>query len=446
MYDLVYKLLYTFILTINISVILYNVNSIQPRKKGLYVFTIVTYLISYILYTCGCDDFLRVAIIIFITAYIYFEYGRIYYSMIIAALTIIIYALSDLTVGFFEIMILNVNRAEIVNNPKLYLITMILILINSFLISKFFKRFTKNKDIYLKKYLKYMIILLSYLIVVVIFIIIFVSIYNKQPQVGNTIIILYSLFVLYSFVMTVILMFICHNNIRKELEKEYKEKEDAQFKEYTVKLEGVTCDLRKFRHDYLNILKTLGGYIESEDINSLKRYYNDIVSESEVVLNKEDKSFMLLQYVKIDPLKSLIAAKIINAQSLGIKTYIEITEEIDKLSMKVIDICRIIGNILDNAIEASVESDEKIIRFAIIKSENNVIFIIKNSCTKDTPPIYKIYEKNFSTKGVGRGLGLKSVREIISEKYSSNVILNTKISGMNFTQELITNNNIKNQY
>ena len=443
MHGLIYKMLYIFILTVNFSVVLYNITSTKLSNRSIGTFTLINYFISYVLYMCGFDNILRIFIVFSLSIYIYIEYRRVYYSMIITTLTVIIYALSDLIIGSIEIILLNVNRTQIVNSSRLYFTTMILILINSFIISKFIKRFTVkygDLNLYFNKYIKYMLLLISYLIVVVLFIFMFLKLYDNHPEIGNEIFLLYSFFVVYSFLMIIILLITSHKNIKRELEKEHKDKEDAQLKEYTTQLEVLTYDLRKFRHDYLNILKTLEGYIELGDIDKLKDYYNDIVHESEEILNKENKNFMLLQYIKIDALKSLIASKITNAQSLGIKIRIEISEDIDEISIKLIDICRIIGIFLDNAIEAAMGSEEKAIEFAIIKNEGKVIFIIINSCTKDTPPIYKLYEKNFSTKGSHRGIGLKIVRELISEKYSINAILNTKIFDSKFMQEFIINN------
>ena len=82
--------------------------------------------------------------------------------------------------------------------------------------------------------------------------------------------------------------------------------------------------------------------------------------------------------------------------------------------------------------------NDKLIEFLIYRNENSTIFILSNSCSGDIPPIHKIYEKNFSTKGSQRGIGLKSVRNIINEKYK-NVTLTTHIEGSVFTQELVIN-------
>jgi two-component system sensor histidine kinase AgrC len=91
---------------------------------------------------------------------------------------------------------------------------------------------------------------------------------------------------------------------------------------------------------------------------------------------------------------------------------------------------------MDNAIEGSSLCDYKFIHFMAIKTENEVIFNIHNSCLSSTPPVYELFKKNFSTKGNGRGIGLKNVRNLIDKRYK-NVLFNTKIENCIFKQELI---------
>jgi two-component system sensor histidine kinase AgrC len=162
------------------------------------------------------------------------------------------------------------------------------------------------------------------------------------------------------------------------------------------------------------------------------------LQESNKIIDKY-RYLSLLRHIKISALKALISSKIISAYSRGIETQIEIIDDIYELSMSTIDICRIIGILMDNAIEAVDLCDKKNVQIAIVKNDDSIIFIINNSCLEDTPPVYKVYEENFSTKGNGRGIGLKTVRHIINEKYD-NVILNTKIKSCVFKQELIIHN------
>jgi two-component system sensor histidine kinase AgrC len=186
----------------------------------------------------------------------------------------------------------------------------------------------------------------------------------------------------------------------------------------------------------MHISKLFYFYILISGLNDF--YNNELLKESNKIIDK-DKDLSLLKHIKINALKALISSKVINAYSHDVEIKIEISDDIYELSVSIIDICRIVGIILDNAIEAAVLFDTKNVHIAVIKNDEFTIFIINNSCLEDTPPIYKIYDKNFSTKGEGRGIGLKTVRHIIDEKYS-NITLNTKIENCTFKKELIIKN------
>ncbi|WP_224034169.1 sensor histidine kinase [Clostridium gelidum] len=204
-------------------------------------------------------------------------------------------------------------------------------------------------------------------------------------------------------------------------------------------IENTYSDLRSFRHDYLNILSILETYIEKQDMDGLKKfYYNDLLPGSNIIINK-DISLSLLSHVKISPLKSLVSSKINNAHSQGIDVTVELIDDIDTINMSTIDICRITGILLDNAIESSILCDNKFIHFAIIKTDTEIILNISNSCLSSTPPIHKLYEKNFSTKGENRGIGLNNIKDIINNRYK-NILFNTTIDNCIFKQELIINN------
>ena len=100
--------------------------------------------------------------------------------------------------------------------------------------------------------------------------------------------------------------------------------------------------------------------------------------------------------------------------------------------MNIIDLSRVVGILLDNAIEGAKATERPYIKLALINKENSVSMILVNSTTKDTPPIHVIYKKGFSTKGNNRGLGLNNLKEIIG-KYN-NVSLDTIIEANEFTQ------------
>lgn len=78
--------------------------------------------------------------------------------------------------------------------------------------------------------------------------------------------------------------------------------------------------------------------------------------------------------------------------------------------MNTVELSRIIGIIVDNAIEASENLEEPLINIAFIDNEEAVTFIVMNKCSDDIPKIHELFEQGFSTKGDNRGLGLSTLK------------------------------------
>nr|WP_243177094.1 GHKL domain-containing protein [Clostridium estertheticum] len=112
---------------------------------------------------------------------------------------------------------------------------------------------------------------------------------------------------------------------------------------------------------------------------------------------------------------------------------IEILDTIDTVHIDIIDLCRIVGILLDNAYEAAKDSKEKLVSISFIQDEYLNI-TIANSYNSNIN-ISSIYKKSYSTKGSNRGIGLNNVKEIINKKYP-NVLLKTSVEKDVFIQDL----------
>ena len=104
--------------------------------------------------------------------------------------------------------------------------------------------------------------------------------------------------------------------------------------------------------------------------------------------------------------------------------------------MKIYEFTRVLGILLDNAIQAAQECDEKIINLEIRKEskKNRQILLIENTYNNKDVDTEKIYEKNFSTKQGNSGLGLWEVRQIL--KKNKNLNLFTSKNDKFFSQQL----------
>lgn len=74
------------------------------------------------------------------------------------------------------------------------------------------------------------------------------------------------------------------------------------------------------------------------------------------------------------------------------------------------------------------------VKLGVIKKKCSVLFVIINSYAGQTPKIYEIYKPGFSTKGSNRGIGLATMKTILSNYF--NTVLDTTIENDTFTQTL----------
>lgn len=203
-------------------------------------------------------------------------------------------------------------------------------------------------------------------------------------------------------------------------------------KEYTEKLENVYKDMRKFRHDYINVLNSISGYLDENDIEGLKEYFYKDIYEIDESMNKNKFKLGLLNNIRIMEIKGLLSSKIIKAQNMGLDVDIDIVEAIYRIEMQGIDLVRILGIIMDNAIEAAFLSKNKKIEIGIIKRNLITIIVISNSFKGEIFQVSKLFKEGYSTKGSGRGLGLSNVRHIINDY--TNVTLDTVVNDNYFKQ------------
>ncbi|CDM68168.1 signal transduction histidine kinase regulating citrate/malate metabolism [Clostridium bornimense] len=449
MHALVFNMLYPLILSLMIVLPVANLCFVKNNIRALVIYTFLNYcvLALTVMYksTSGSFFFCNLSssyLIASVLIYIFIVYRNLTYALITSIFILISNMISDGIVGAITIVVFNIEYEGLSNNYPLYSIIGIAILFTTTIISLIFRIVAlkmSKKYINFKKYGQ--IGFLSIFVLATMLGIFLIYIYlcgYLLPNWDSRSISLHMILIIFLSTVCLTMLYSVTKAIKNMFEQEYKEKEYSQLKEYTDLLENVSTDLRKFKHDYINILLTLGGYIDEGDLNGLKEFYNkDLLPETGKHVTK-NKNLSLLQHIKTSPLKALLSSKLITSQSHNIETRIELIDDIDNIPMNTIDICRIIGILLDNAIEAADLCEKKSLHFAGIKTDDSIIFIVRNSCLPDTPPVYKIYEKDFSTKGDGHGIGLKTVREIINRDYK-NVILNTKIENCIFSQELIIN-------
>ena len=225
-------------------------------------------------------------------------------------------------------------------------------------------------------------------------------------------------------------------NIKLETNNKIESAKLEQQKKYILALEKNNNEIRKFKHDFNNIILGLDGYINNDDFNKekLKKYFNSTIMTFNNNIELNDIVIAKLNSIKVSSLKSLITNKVLMAQNNNIDADINIEGEITDFYTDEIQLSRILGVLLDNAIEASLElTENKKIEMNIIQIDKTTDIQISNTFNNTGTPLEDFNKEGFSTKGTNRGLGLSSAHEIANKL---NMLLNTEIDGNTFIQIL----------
>ncbi len=203
--------------------------------------------------------------------------------------------------------------------------------------------------------------------------------------------------------------------------------------EYNNTLRILHDNVRGFKHDFDNIVTTIGGYIKTEDMEGLRNYYLQLEDDCQRVNNLY---ILNPEVVNNDGIYNLLTKKYHEAESKDIKVNITFLLDLSTLNMKIYEFARILGILLDNAIEASSECEEKIINIVFRNDPNNFrqLVLIENTFNDKNLDTDKIFEKGISGKENHTGLGLWEVRKLI--KKNNNINLYTSKSDKYFSQQL----------
>ncbi|NOW03046.1 sensor histidine kinase [Clostridium beijerinckii] len=180
-------------------------------------------------------------------------------------------------------------------------------------------------------------------------------------------------------------------------------------------LEDFNKTLRSQRHDYLNHIQVIYSLMELEEFQEARNYiepvYKDIVRISKALKTSKPA------------VNALFQAKLQVAEKNNIDMELEIKSNLNNLNMEPWDFCRIIGNIIDNAIFALKQKPSN--RYMLVELSEDLknirLNISNNGDCIPTEIIGSIFNEGFSTKNEkGDGMGLAIVKEIV-ESFSGTI-------------------------
>lgn len=415
-----------------------NLNSYRFKLRDIAIMIASTLVCgSVLLYI---SEFMAILPIIIIPAvFIYRGSKNIVRAVSIPIISVIIILLSDNIISNICISILDIPLSQVRQDIRLYYAIIAIDFPFIFLITRFLGiAINKKFKLYMFE-LKGKFAILIVVSLVLTGIVFYTNIIYEPSRSSDSNAMLLKGILFFSYlVLLIIIMYALIVSITREMDLKNKQVQFDSLQDYTGSLEKLYTDMRAFRHDYINILSSMIGYIENNDIDRLKKYFNEKILPLGAGMESNNYKLANLKNINNMEIKGVISSKLIRAQEMNIDVLLEVAEPIETISFDIIDLCRVVGILLDNAIEAAIKCKKPSVKVALIKKDNSVLLVVINSICEEVI-LHKIYQKGYSTKGVNRGLGLYNLKQITG-KYKD-VWIDTSVENGEFKQlvEIVDN-------
>ncbi len=174
--------------------------------------------------------------------------------------------------------------------------------------------------------------------------------------------------------------------------------------------------LRVQRHDFINHLQVVHSLIQLKEYDEAADYiaeiYEDIRQVGELLKTNNPA------------VNGLLAAKQQRATEENVPFHLHITARLDSLQVEGWEFCRILSNLIDNALYAAKENEGEV-HIGLREDINSVYFSVENDGEIPKRNLEKIFEPGFTTKGErGTGMGLYIIKDTV-EKYKGRIQVST---------------------
>ncbi len=176
------------------------------------------------------------------------------------------------------------------------------------------------------------------------------------------------------------------------------------------------------RQEYDSLLAAYGRQLQAGDLAAVRQFHESLTGKTQLTGEKLRLTRLMRDH---PPLVSLLLQKIEYAQQLGVTlTMPVLCQPLAPLYLEPIDLCRVVGTLLDNAIEAAAASLARVVEFSVeCKGGNGKLVVITNS-TDGEVDIDKISVHGVTYKAGHTGLGLTQVRNTLKQYGNSSIAFN----------------------
>lgn len=229
-------------------------------------------------------------------------------------------------------------------------------------------------------------------------------------------------FLILNSMQMIIICIVIFSSFKNSMEREKVQNDLVTMTLHNKTMTGMVDGVRKLKHDYNNIMQALNGYVSTKQYDKLKEHIKSVLGECSDI----NTLSVITPKIFNDPaIYGIVGAKYFTATEKDIKFEFDITTNIAKINFSMPDLSRILGIILDNAIEATTKLEKnRYIKLEMRFDNKKCADVIRVYNTYDTSiniNTQDIFKKGYSSKEVKSGIGLWEVKKLIDKSKHSQI-------------------------
>lgn len=186
--------------------------------------------------------------------------------------------------------------------------------------------------------------------------------------------------------------------------------QEESYRESMKNLEDLNKKLRTQRHDYLNHMQVICGLIELGEYEDARKYMAPVLQD----ISRVTRALKTSQ----PAVNALLQAKMESAAKKDILMFVEVHTSLENMGLEPWELCKILANLIDNAITALSEREgERKLTVEIRREGDEDVFRVSNNGPAIPEDIQEsVFTQGFTTKKEeGHGMGLSIVSDIVKE-------------------------------
>ena len=179
-----------------------------------------------------------------------------------------------------------------------------------------------------------------------------------------------------------------------------------------LETEAIEREVRSFRHDYKNLLAGLSQQAGEGELEGLRRTLSELDAGFDRRLGQRIQASAQIGNLQIPEVRSLLLSKLTAMGEKGVECRLEALYPVTSVHMDVWDYVRCLGILIDNALEAALDTERPWVEIVLLAQDGRVFLRVSNPYVNRVDP-EGMWTEGWSTKGAGRGLGLPSYQRIL---------------------------------